>query len=282
MDLFVANTWMDWNREDELAVHEKKLKRDTGCADTDGFHHDERTGSSESASSRLRLVQDRPQTSLLRFVDERTNAIHRKTRCKFTWIRLEDSSLISFDELDRLDGNCAQTPGCGFGKQGTRDERMDDDGAGAQDTHFDMKKGRTLHVETGQEHATQSHLERAACIEKRETRLTKIARHAEAGKAPKPAAAHFNWTSSPKDQDPNKVLTDFFQKLYSIQHDQAVFAQKERTHWMELWRNLRADCAAGPLISTRKLERVLSKLKNERALQTTTLQTYCRNCPGTA
>ena len=117
---------------------------------------------------------------------------------------------------------------------------MDDDGAGAQDTDFDKKKGRTLHVETGQEHATQSHLEKAACTEKRETRLTKIARHVEAGKAPKPAAAHFNWTSSPKDQDPNRVLTDFFQELYSIQHDQAVFAQKERTHWMELWRKLRA------------------------------------------
>ena len=63
--------------------------------------------------------------------------------------------------------------------------------------------------------------------------MTKLAKRAEAGKAPKPIAAkHFNWTSIAKDQDPKKVLTDFFHELCSIPDDQAVFAQKERTHWI--------------------------------------------------
>ena len=49
---------------------------------------------------------------------------------------------------------------------------------------------------------------------KREKHLTKIAKYAEAGKAPKPnAEKHFNWTSIAKDQEPKKVLTDFFQEL---------------------------------------------------------------------
>ena len=41
-----------------------------------------------------------------------------------------------------------------------------------------------------------------------------------------------------------------------------ILPQSERLHWMELGKNLRVDCAGGMLISTKKLERVLSTLKN--------------------
>ena len=37
---------------------------------------------------------------------------------------------------------------------------------------------------------------------------------------------------------------------------------RERRHWVELWENMRMDCAGGMLISPRKLENVLKKLKN--------------------
>ena len=38
----------------------------------------------------------------------------------------------------------------------------------------------------------------------------------------------------------------------------------ERRHWVELWKNLRVDCAGGMLVSQKKLENVLNELKNGR------------------
>ena len=37
---------------------------------------------------------------------------------------------------------------------------------------------------------------------------------------------------------------------------------RERQHWVELWKNLRTDCAGGMLISPKKLDNVFEKLKN--------------------
>ena len=60
------------------------------------------------------------------------------------------------------------------------------------------------------------------------------------------------------------VLTNFFQELYSIPTNQEEATQSERRHWVELWKNLRVDCAGGMLITPKKLENVLKKLKNEK------------------
>ena len=67
-----------------------------------------------------------------------------------------------------------------------------------------------------------------------------------------------------KQENAATVLTSFFQGLFSIPADHLDLDQSERTHWIELWKNLRMDCVNGMLISTEKLERVLSKLKNAK------------------
>ena len=83
------------------------------------------------------------------------------------------------------------------------------------------------------------------------------------GKAPKKTQSkHFKWSSIAEDEIPESVLTKFFQDVNSIPEDQEETTQSERRHWVELWKNLRMDCAGGMLISPKKLENVLKKLKN--------------------
>ena len=65
-----------------------------------------------------------------------------------------------------------------------------------------------------------------------------------------------------KQENTETALTSFFQGLNSIPADPLDLAKAVRTHWIELWRNLRMDCAGRTLISTEELGRVLSKLKN--------------------
>ena len=72
---------------------------------------------------------------------------------------------------------------------------------------------------------------------------------------------HFNWSSTAKQENPETVFTGVFQDLFSIPADQRDITQSERTHWIELWRNVSLDCAGGTLISTKNVERVLSKQK---------------------
>ena len=55
-----------------------------------------------------------------------------------------------------------------------------------------------------------------------------------------------------KQENPETFLMSFFQDLHSIHADQLDLAQAERTHWTELWKNLRMDRASGTLISTEK------------------------------
>ena len=98
---------------------------------------------------------------------------------------------------------------------------------------------------------------------KREKHLTKIKESAETVKAHQEntKASMSTWSSIAKEENPETVLADFFQDPFSIPADQGDIAQSGRTHWMELWKNLSMDFAGGTLISTKKLERVLSKRK---------------------
>ena len=50
----------------------------------------------------------------------------------------------------------------------------------------------------------------------------------------------------------------------SIPADQEDATQSERLHRMELWKNLRSDCADRMMIAPKKLERALNKLNNVR------------------
>ena len=85
----------------------------------------------------------------------------------------------------------------------------------------------------------------------------------ETEKAPKKTQSnHLNWSSIAKRENPETVVTKFFQDLCSIPEDQEESTQSERRHWVELWKNMRMDCAGGMLISPKKHENVLKKLEN--------------------
>ena len=86
------------------------------------------------------------------------------------------------------------------------------------------------------------------------------------GKAPKKTQSkHFNWKSIAKDENPESVLAKYFRDLYSISEEQEKLTLSER-HWVELWKNMTIDCAGGMLISPKKLENVLKKLKKRERL----------------
>ena len=102
---------------------------------------------------------------------------------------------------------------------------------------------------------------------KREKHLDKIKESAEMARAPKKTQSkHFNWKSIAKDENPESVLTKYFRDLYSLPEDQEELTQSERRHWVELWKNMRIDCAGGMLISPKKLENVLKKAEERERL----------------
>ena len=81
-------------------------------------------------------------------------------------------------------------------------------------------------------------------------------------KAPKKTQRkHFSWSSTAKEENAETVLTSFFQDLYSTPANLLDSPKRRGTHWIELKKNLRVDCAGRTLISTEKLEKVLSKLE---------------------
>ena len=80
-------------------------------------------------------------------------------------------------------------------------------------------------------------------------------------KAPeKTQSKHFNWSSIAKHEEPESVLTIFFQLLDSRRPGAGNPIRK--TSLGRAVENLRVDYAGGMLISPKKLEHVLMKLKN--------------------
>ena len=94
---------------------------------------------------------------------------------------------------------------------------------------------------------------------KREKHLDKIRENAEMERAPKNMQS-----KQARDENPESVLTKYVQDLYALSEEQEELTQSERRHWVELWKNMRIDCAGGMLISPKKLEHVLQKLKNRK------------------
>ena len=109
--------------------------------------------------------------------------------------------------------------------------------------------------------ALSKNLEKNTSFETREA----IKESAEVEKAPKKTQGkQFNWSSIAKQENPESVLSNFFQDLYSIPGDQEEATQSERRHWVELWKNLRMDCAGGMLISPKETGKSLEVEKRDR------------------
>ena len=85
-------------------------------------------------------------------------------------------------------------------------------------------------------------------------------------KAPKKTQSkHFNWSSIAKHGNPESVLTNFSQELYSIPTNQEEATQSDRQHWIELCKNLRVDCAGENVDLTKETGKCLEEIeKRER------------------
>ena len=258
---------MDERGHRTRAFHTIQLVKPRRFADTNGFHHDfEKTGNETCAGSGLRLVQDRSQSGVCCLFFETENEVHDEEWCKFAWLGarrlMAQSGCRNADGLEELeqDGTLLMETAMAHRKLDTKEMSV---------TELELKSRLLRKKKTGR------HLDRTElnwlCREiwrkrralKRENHLDKIKESAEMEKAPKKTQRkHFNWKSIAKDENPESVLTKYFRDLHSIPEDQEETTQSERRHWVELWKNLRMECAGGMLISPKKLERVLKKLKN--------------------
>ena len=59
----------------------------------------------------------------------------------------------------------------------------------------------------------------------------------------KESAEMGNTPHKASQENPDTVLTSFFQDLYSTPTDQLDLAHAERTHWVELGKIVGVDCA---------------------------------------
>ena len=129
---------------------------------------------------------------------------------------------------------------------------------GAQNSCVVKEERRTAPRASRAEQTLPRNLEAREGAEARK-HLTKIKESAETGRPPRNQEASISTGVRLRNKrSPKTVRTGFFQDLKTILADQRDVAQSERTHWMELWKNLRMDCAGGMLISTKKLKIVLS------------------------
>ena len=258
---------VDECRHRTRAFHTIQLVKPRRLVDTNGFHHDfEKTGNETCAGSGLRLVQDGSQSgSCCPFV-ETENEIHVEERYEPAWLGARRSvaqcGCRDADGLGDLECDGAFACGNGDGSQKSGNQRDVSDRNGTQITPVEKEENRTAPRANRVEFALPSNLEKAESAEARET-PEQDRGECRDGKAPKKTQSkHFNWSSIAKHENPESVLTNFFQEPYSIPTNQEEATQSDRRHWVELWKNLRVDCGGGMLISPKKLENVLKKLKN--------------------
>ena len=111
-----------------------------------------------------------------------------------------------------------------------------------KNTSVEKEENRTIPRAIRFELALSRNLEKEKSVETRET-FGQDQGECGDGKAPKKTQASIS--DLQKTKIPESVLTKFFQDLYSIPEDQEESTQSERRHWVELWKNMRMDCAGG-------------------------------------
>ena len=82
-----------------------------------------------------------------------------------------------------------------------------------------------------------------------------VEENAEARRAPRSEQCkHNNWSKIVQDSHAKEALTKFFKNLYHFPDDPEAMTPRER--------NMKMDCAAGELVSKRRLENILKKFKH--------------------
>ena len=219
-----------------------QLVKPRRLVDTNGFHHDfEEIGNETCAGSGLRLVQDRPQSGVCSSFGETENEVHDEERYEPAWLgarrNVAQCGCRDADGLGEMecDGAFAQGNGDGSQKSGNQRDRV--------------------------ECALPSNLEKAESAEARETPGQDQGECRDGESPQENAKQAFQLELDSKTRKPESVLTNFFQELHSIPANQEEATQSERRHWVELWKNLRVDCAGGMLISPKKLEKSLEEIE---------------------
>ena len=156
------------------------------------------------------------------------------------------------DGLGELECDGAFAYGNGDGSQKNGNQRDVSDRNGTQITPVE-KENRTAPRANRVEFALPSNLEKAESAEARETPEQDQRECRVGGSSQEHTEQEFQFEFDCKTRNSRNG---------SHASSKACIPSWERTHWIELWKNLRMDCGSGTLISTEKLERVLSKLKN--------------------
>ena len=273
LDLTVTNTWMNADTERELFTR-SSWSNPEDLVDTNGLHHDfEKIGNETCAGAGLRLVQDRSHRTVYAVLSLRPKMRYTvKTVANLRGLNAPDdlwhdaaaATLTDWKSWNKLAPLLVETA-----KAHRKVESKE-----MSVTELELKTLLLRKKKTGR------YLERTElnwlCREiwrkrralKREKHLDKIKESAEMGKAPKKTQSkHFNWTSIAKDENPESVLTKYFPDLYSLSAEQEELTQSERRHWVELWKNMRIDCAGGMLISPKKLENVFTGSDHSRCVE---------------
>ena len=214
------------------------------------YHVFEEIGSKTSASTGLRLVQDRSQGgACCSFVDIETEILCA-TWSEFAWLEakglMAKCSHRDVDGLEKL--GCDGAPARGNCK-GAQIERNVWDRARPQNSSVAEEERRAAPRANRTQQTLPCNLEKTESAEAGQN-LIKTKESAETERAPKRTQSeHVNWSSIAKQENPETALAGFFQGVYSIRADQRDLTQEERTHLLELWENLRMDCAGGTVIS---------------------------------
>ena len=228
----------DGRRHRSRSVHTFKLVGPVGFADTNGLHHDlEETGDETSESSGLNLVQNGPQGGACYTQCEVENETHEKKRSELAWMGIK---------RDMAEGGRRDTDGLG---------KLECGGASAAGNAKDTQEGGCTRVVSDGDRAQVTML-----------RKRKDGKHLGRPELNKLCRDIWRKRRALKREKHLNKITNFFKELYAIPESEEESTQAERLHWVELWKNLRVDCAGGMLISPQKLEQVLNKLKARKGL----------------
>ena len=266
LDLTVTNTWMNADTERELFTRSSWVKP-RRLVDTNGLHHDfEKIGNETCAGSGLRLVQDRSQSGVCSSFVKTENEVHDEECCKLAWwgarrilARCGCSNIVtdwkSWNKLAPLLVETAKAH-----------RRVESKGMSVTEMELETlllrKKKTGRYLERSELNRLCREIWRKRRALKREKHLDKIKESAEMGSSQENAEQAFQLEINCKGRESRICSTKYFRDIYSISEEQEELTQSERRHWVELWKNMRIDCAGGMLISPKKLENVLKKLKN--------------------
>ena len=213
--------------------------------------------------------QDRSQYAVLSLRPK--NEVHGEECCKLAWLGAR--RILARCGCSNIDGTGRAGTSWHFclwklrrphregGIQGDVRDRN-----GAQNTSVEEEENwsipRTIRIEL----ALPRNLEKEKSIETGAAPVQDQGECRDGETSQENAEQAFQLEINAKDENPESVLTKYIRDLYSISDEQEELTQSERRHWVELWKNMRIDCAGGMLISPKRLIKCLEETEKRERL----------------